>query len=67
MVLRNVAPRHQLYLVAKPAHMGVDVDRLAYPQHRPTFYSHQIKRQGLQSGATMSHRAAVGGSAFSRM
>jgi hypothetical protein len=25
-----------LYLAAKPSHVGVDVDRLAYPLHRPT-------------------------------
>jgi hypothetical protein len=32
-----------LYLAAKPAHVGVDVDGLAYPLHRPTVYSCQTR------------------------
>jgi hypothetical protein len=29
-----------LYLMAKPSHMGVDVDGLAYPLHHPTVHSY---------------------------
>jgi hypothetical protein len=32
------------YLTAKPSHVGVDVDELAYPLHRPTTYSRQMRR-----------------------
>jgi hypothetical protein len=35
MVLRDIASWHLLYLVAKPSHMGVDVDGLANPLHHP--------------------------------
>jgi hypothetical protein len=31
-----------LYLAAKPSHIGVDVDGLAYFLHRPTVYSCQM-------------------------
>jgi hypothetical protein len=32
----DVASWHRLYLVAKPSHMGVNVNGLAYPLHHPT-------------------------------
>jgi hypothetical protein len=35
MVLGDIASQHRLYLAAKPSHMGVDVDGLACPLHRP--------------------------------
>jgi hypothetical protein len=39
-VLGDVALWRQLYLVAKPSHVGVDVDGLACPLHRPMGYCH---------------------------
>jgi hypothetical protein len=39
-VPRDVASRCWPYLVAKPSHVGVDVDGLACPLHRPTACSH---------------------------
>jgi hypothetical protein len=36
MVLRDVASWHRFYLVAKPSHVGVDMDGLACALHRPT-------------------------------
>jgi hypothetical protein len=65
MVLGEVAGWHQLYLVAKPSDVGVDVDGLACPLHRPTVYSHQTRGHGFLSGATLSRHAAMGGGAFS--
>jgi hypothetical protein len=35
MALGDIASWHRLYLAAKPSHVGVDVDRLAHPLHRP--------------------------------
>jgi hypothetical protein len=32
-----------LYMAAKPSHVGVDVDGLACPLHRPTAYSRQMR------------------------
>jgi hypothetical protein len=32
-----------LYLVAKPVHVGVDVDMLAYPLHHPMVCGHQTR------------------------
>jgi hypothetical protein len=32
-----------LYLASKPAHVGVDVDELACPLHRPTAYVRQTR------------------------
>jgi hypothetical protein len=43
-----------LYLAAKPADVGVDVDGLAYPLHRPMACSHQTRRQGLLPGVVLS-------------
>jgi hypothetical protein len=37
-VLRDVASLCWLYLAAKPPHVGVDVDGLAYPLHHPMAY-----------------------------
>jgi hypothetical protein len=36
-----------LYLAAKPRHMVVDVDGLAYPLHYPMAYGNQTRGQGL--------------------
>jgi hypothetical protein len=63
-VLVDVASRRQLYLAAKPSHVGVDVDRLAIPVHHPTICSHQTRGQGFLFGAALSYRTAVGGGAF---
>jgi hypothetical protein len=45
-----------LYLAATPAHVGVDVEGLAYPLHRPMAYGCQTRGQGLLPGAVLSHR-----------
>jgi hypothetical protein len=42
-----------LYLVAKPSHVGVDVDALACPLHRPMVHSCQMSGQGLPPGAVL--------------
>jgi hypothetical protein len=39
-VLGYIAMLHWLYLATKPSHVGIDVDRLAYPMHHPMNYSH---------------------------
>jgi hypothetical protein len=44
-----------LYLAAKPAHVGFDVDGLAYPLHRPTACSHQARGHGLLPVVVLSH------------
>jgi hypothetical protein len=44
MVLGDVASWHRLYLVAKPSHVGVDVDGLACPLHRAMACSRQTQR-----------------------
>jgi hypothetical protein len=45
-----------LYLAATPAHMGVDVEGLAYPLHRHVAYGRQTRGQGLLPGAVLSCR-----------
>jgi hypothetical protein len=44
-----------LYLAAKSAHVGVDVDRLACPLHRPMACGRQMRGQGLLLGTVLSH------------
>jgi hypothetical protein len=61
MALGDVALWHQLYLAAKPSHMGVDVDELACPLHRPVACCHQMWGQGFLSSMVISHRVIVGG------
>jgi hypothetical protein len=46
----------RLYLVAKPAHVGVDVDGLACRQDHPTACNHQMRRHGLLPDVALSHR-----------
>jgi hypothetical protein len=59
--------RHDgLYLTAKPSHMGVDVNGLAYPLNRPMVYDHQTRGQSFLSDAALSHHATVGSGAFPR-
>jgi hypothetical protein len=53
-----------LYLVAKLSHVGVDVDGLACPLHRPTVCDRQMRGQSFLSGAAPSHRTVVGSGAF---
>jgi hypothetical protein len=43
-----------LYLVAKPSHVGVDVDGLACPLHHPMTCSHQTRGHGLLPGTVLS-------------
>jgi lipid-binding SYLF domain-containing protein len=43
-----------LYLVAKPVYVGVDVDGLAYPLHRPMTYNRQTRGQVLLPGVVLS-------------
>jgi hypothetical protein len=54
----------QLYLAAKPSHMGDDVDWLACSLHCPTVCGHQTRGQSFLSDATMSHHITVGNGAF---
>jgi hypothetical protein len=63
-VLRDVASWHRLYLVAKSSHVGVDVDGLAYPLHRPMVCYCQTRGQSFLLGAALSHHAAVGDGTF---
>jgi hypothetical protein len=53
-VLRVGAMRHWFYMAAKPPHMGIIVDRLACPLHRPMACSHQTRGQGLLPGGALS-------------
>jgi hypothetical protein len=48
----------RLYLDAKPSCVGVDLDGLACPLHRPTTYSRQMRGLGLLAGAVLSHRCS---------
>jgi hypothetical protein len=43
-----------LYLAAKPTHVGVDVDGLAYPLHCPMACGCQMRGHGLLPGAILS-------------
>jgi hypothetical protein len=60
----GVASRCWSYLVAKSSHMGVDVDGLAYPLHRPTSCSHQMRGHGFLPSVVLSHWAVAGGGAL---
>jgi hypothetical protein len=51
-------------LGVKSSHVGVDVDRLAYPLHRPMTCSHQMRGQGLLSGTVLSSHVAMSGGAL---
>jgi hypothetical protein len=44
--------------MAKPFHVGVDVDELAYPLHRPMIRSCQTRGQGLLPGVVLSCRCS---------
>jgi hypothetical protein len=44
-----------IYLATMPDHVGVDVDRLACPLHRPMACGCQTRGQGLLSGDVLSH------------
>jgi hypothetical protein len=63
-ILGVVTSRHRLYSAAKSSHVGGDVDGLACPLHHPMVYNHQMRGQGFQSSAALSHHAAAGGGAF---
>jgi hypothetical protein len=55
--------RHWLYLVVKPSHVGVDVDRLACPY--TILWPAAVRREDKASRQTLSCLvAAVGGGAF---
>jgi hypothetical protein len=47
-----------LYLAAKPSHVGVDVDRLACPLHRPMACGRQTRGQGLLPGVILSRHCS---------
>jgi hypothetical protein len=64
MILGDVASRCCLYLTAKPSHVGVDVNRLACPLHRPMFCGRQTRGQGFLSGTALSRHVVVGCGAF---
>jgi hypothetical protein len=45
-----------LYLFAKPTHVGVDMDGLAYPLHHPMICDRQTRGHGLLPGSILFHR-----------
>jgi hypothetical protein len=47
-----------IYLVAKPSHMGVDVDGLGCPLHCPMVHSCQTRGHGLPPGVVLSCRCS---------
>jgi hypothetical protein len=47
-----------LYLAAKPSHMGVDADVLAYPLHWPTVCSYHVRGQSLLPGIVLSYHCS---------
>jgi hypothetical protein len=53
-----------LYLVAKPSHVGVNVDGLAYSLHRSMICSRQRGGQSFLIGVAPSCHVAVGGGVF---
>jgi hypothetical protein len=63
-VLRDIVSWHRLYLAAKPFYVGVNVDRLAYPLHRSTACSRQMRGHSFMLDVVLSHHATVGSSAF---
>jgi hypothetical protein len=44
--------------------VGVDVDGLPYPLHRPIVCGRLTRGQSFLPDATLSHRVTVGGGAF---
>jgi hypothetical protein len=57
--LEDIASRHRLYLAANPSHVGVDVDGVACPLHRPMTCSRQTGEQGFLSCVVLSHRYSL--------
>jgi hypothetical protein len=49
-----------LYLAAKPAHVGVDVDGLSCPVHHSTTYGCQMSGHGLPLGIDLSYCCSQG-------
>jgi hypothetical protein len=47
-----------VYLAAKPSHVGVDLDGLAYLLHHPMVYSHQTRGHSLLSSVVLSHHSS---------
>jgi hypothetical protein len=66
-VFRDVAVFHRLYLVAKPSHVGFDVDELACILHHSSVYDRKMRGQYFLSGVVLSHRAIVGSGIFLRV
>jgi hypothetical protein len=56
-----------LYLAAKPACMGVDVDGLAYPLHHPVAYCLQMRGYGLLQGNVLSRHYSEAVASFRGM
>jgi hypothetical protein len=50
--------RRWFYLAAKPPHVGLGVDGLACPLHRPTACSHETRGQSLLPGVVLSCRCS---------
>jgi hypothetical protein len=63
-VLGDVIVLHWLYLAAKPFHVGVNVDKLAYPLHCPMTCGRQTRGHNSLSSVVFSHRATVDSGAF---
>jgi hypothetical protein len=58
MVLGEIARWHQLYLAAKPSHMGVNIYGLSCPLHRPTFCGCQTRVQSSWTGTILLYLVA---------
>jgi hypothetical protein len=56
-----------LYLVAKPSHVGVDVDGLACSLHHPTACGWQTRGMCCLIGVVLSHPSAMGSGPFPGM
>jgi hypothetical protein len=53
-----------LYLAAKSSHLGIDVDGIACPLHRPMVYDCQARGQSFLLGTALSCHAVVGAGTF---
>jgi hypothetical protein len=59
MVLGEVARWCRLFLVAKPSHMGVDIDGLSCSLHRPTTCVYQTRAQSSWFKTILPYLAAM--------
>jgi hypothetical protein len=64
-VLGGIASWHWPFLAAKPSHVRIDVDVLAYPLNRTMIHSYPMRGHGLVSRTALSYRAVGGSGVFS--